>query len=65
MTCKQSAKELAGDEWNLGDMNGLSTEDLWNWVKTDTTGYYGHPYLANDKCVNFERELWFELGQFM
>ena len=43
MTCKQSAKELVGDKWTLGDMNGLSTEDFWNWEKTDITGYDRHP----------------------
>ena len=58
MTCRQLAKELAGDEWTSGDMNGLAAEDFWNWAKTDTTGYDGHPYLSIDKCVNFERELW-------
>ena len=45
VTCKQSAKELAGDEFTLGYMNGLSTEDFWTWEKTDTTGYDGYPYL--------------------
>ena len=65
MTCKKSAKELAGDEWTLGDMSGLFTEDFWTWVKTDTTGYDGHPYLANDNRVDFERDLCSELGNCM
>ena len=55
MTCRQLAKELAGDECTSGNMNGLAAEDFWNWAKTDTTGYDGHPYLSIDKCVNFER----------
>ena len=29
----------------------------------DTTGYDGHAYLAPDKCIDFKRELWFELGK--
>ena len=57
MTGKQSKKEIAGDEWNLGDLNGVSTEEFWSWAKTDTIWYDGHPYLAFNKCVNFEREL--------
>ena len=65
VTCKKSAKELAGDEWTLGDINGISTEDFWNWAKTDTIGYDGKPYLAIDKCVNFDKNLWFELGKCM
>ena len=55
MTCRQSEKELAGDEWTLGKLTGLSEEDFWTWAKTDTTGYGGHYYLARDKCVNFKR----------
>ena len=31
----------------------------------DTIGYDGHPYLAIDECVEFESELWFELGKCM
>ena len=65
MTFKHSAKELAGNEWTLGDLSGVSMEYLWTWAKTDTIGYDGHPYLAIDKCVNFKRELWFELGNCM
>ena len=65
VTCKQPAKEIAGDKWTLGDMIGVSTEDFWTWEKTDNIGYDGHYYLAIDKCVNFERELWFELGKCM
>ena len=63
MTCKQSSKEIAGYEWTLGEMTGISTEDFWTWAKTDTPGYDGNDYLALDTCVNFERELWFELGK--
>ena len=63
MICRQSAKELAVDEWTLGKLTGISAEDFWNWAKTDTAGYDGHDYLARDKCVKFERELWFELGK--
>ena len=45
MTCKQSVKELAGDEWTLVDMSGVSTEDFWNWEKMDSMGYDVHPYI--------------------
>ena len=40
--CRQLAKELSGDEWNLGKLKGLSTDDFWTWVKTDTMEYDGH-----------------------
>ena len=65
VTCKKLTKELAGDKWTLGDLSGVSTEDFWNWAKTDTIGYDEHPYLTIDKCDKFERELWFELGKCM
>ena len=61
VTCKQLAKELAGDEWTLGNLSGVPTEDFLTWVRTDTIGHDGHTYLSIDKCVNFEKELWFEL----
>ena len=38
---------------------------ILTWEKTDTIWYDGHPYLAIDKCANFERGLWFELGNSM
>ena len=59
------AKELAEDEWNLGELAGLSAESFYTWAKTDTAGYDGHPFLARDKCVNFESYLWFELWKYM
>ena len=63
--CRRSAKEIVGDEWNLRELTELSAEDLWNWDKTDTMGYDRHPFLARDKCAEVERELWFELGEYM
>ena len=65
VTFKQLAKELAGDEWTLGYLSGVHTEEFWTWSKTDTIGYDGNPYLAIDKCVNFDRELWFDMGNLI
>ena len=65
MTCRQLAKELAGDEWTLGKLNGLSAEEFWTWEKMDTTGYDGHDYLALDKYIDSERDLWFKFGKCM
>ena len=49
VTCRQSAKELTGNEWTIGDLNRLSAEDFWTWVKMDTTAYDGHDYLPREK----------------
>ena len=63
--CKHSEKDIAGDKWDLGELKGLSTVDLWAWSKKDSIGYDGHTYLGIDKCADFEREIWFELGKCM
>ena len=65
VTCRQLARELAVYEWNLCKVAGLSAEDFWNWDNTDTMEYDGHIFLARDKFIDFERDLWFELGKCM
>ena len=62
---RKSAKELAGDEWNLGKLEGLYTENFWTWDKTDNTGYDVHSLFNWDEHVEFERESWLELGKCM
>ena len=39
VTCRQSEKDLTGDEWTLGKLNGISAEDSWTLAKTNTMGY--------------------------
>ena len=46
-------------------MAGLSADDFCTWAKTYNTGYDVHAYLAMDKCIKFEREIWFEVGKYM
>ena len=58
-------KELAVDEWNLGELKGISADDFWTWAKTGTAGYDGHAYLGMDKWFNFEKDICFELGKWM
>ena len=65
VTYRHSAKELAGDEWTLGEITGLSKKDFWTRANTDTTRYDGHDYLARDKCVDSKRDLWLELEKCM
>ena len=33
MKCRELAKELAGDEWTLDNLTGLSLEELWTLEK--------------------------------
>ena len=63
--CKQSSKDLAGDKCTLGALKKLSTDDFWNWAKKYGIMYDGYAYLGIDKCVEFEKEVWLELGKCM
>ena len=65
LECKESGKDLAGDKWTIGELKGLSTEDLCTWDKSDGISYDRGVYLVMDKWVNFKKEIWFELGNFM
>ena len=49
--CKELTKELAGDQWNIGDIKELSTERLWTWDKEDEIENGGYAYLGLDKCI--------------
>ena len=31
--CKQLAKDIAGDKWDLGKLKGIPTENLWAWAE--------------------------------
>ena len=31
LECKQLGKDLVGDKWTLGDLKGISMDDLCNW----------------------------------
>ena len=46
VTCKQSAKELAGYKWNVRKLTGLSAEAFWTWHNTNITEYDRHTFLA-------------------
>ena len=60
MEYKESAKDLAGDKWTLGDVKAIFTEQLWTWDNSDWLAYEGYAYLGFDKCVDFEKYIWFE-----
>ena len=47
LDCKQSAEDLTGYKWNLGELKGLSTDDFWAWDKIDEIGYDGDAYLGH------------------
>ena len=65
LECKQSAEDLTGDKWTLGEPKGTSTDEFWTWLKSDGVGYDMDSYLGLDKCVDFEKDIWFALGKLM
>ena len=65
MACKETAEDLAGYKWNLGKLKELYTEHFWNWAKEDRIGNDGDAYLVLGKCVDSEKDIWFELVNYM
>ena len=65
MECKKSAKNITGYKWTLRNLKRLSTEGFWTWDKGYQLDYDGDSYLDLDKCFDFEKELWLELGKCM
>ena len=63
--CKQLGKDLVGDKCTLVNLKGLYIEDFWTWDTSDGVGYDGDAYLVLEKCVEFEKELWSELGKLI
>ena len=41
LECKQSAKDLSGEKWNLGKLKDISIQDFWTWAKSDELAYDG------------------------
>ena len=65
MECKKYVKEHTGDKWTLSEIKELTMEKLWTWDKKDGIKNDGYAYLEVDKCIDFEKEVWFKLGQSM
>ena len=59
------AKFAAGDQWTLGATKYVTTEQLWVWEKLDGVDTAGDVYLGADRCLEFEKEIWFKLGKIM
>ena len=61
MECNQLAKDLAVDGWTLINLKDLSTNKSWTWDESDRIGYGRDACLRLEKCVDFKKDLWFEL----
>ena len=65
MEFKYSEKNLTGNKWTLSKLKGISTEDFCNWDNIGGLTYDGYAYLVLEKCVNYEKDIWFELVKAM
>ena len=61
--CKELAKDLAGEKWTLINLKEIYEEDFWAWDNSDGIEDDKDAYLGFDKCFDFKKELWFELGK--
>ena len=62
MNYNESAKGLAGYQWNLGATKNVIMEQLWAWAKLGAINGVGDLFTGPERCNYFEKELWFELG---
>ena len=52
-------------QWNIGEANNFTMEQLWNWTKADVWNS-GRDYISGENwCQDCEKELRFELGNIM
>ena len=61
MACKELEKDLAVDKWTLGDFRQLYIECFFTWDKSNRLDDDRNAYLVLDKCVNFQKEILFDL----
>ena len=47
--CRSLAKELAGNQWNLSKLSGISADVFWTWAKVDTKGHNGYTFIVKDE----------------
>ena len=63
--CKQSENDIAGEKWNLRYLKELSIEDLWTWDNSEEYDDDVDAYLVMNKCVDFEKQICFQLANCM
>ena len=61
--CKHPEKVISGYKWDLGALKEISTEKLWTWTIKYGIGYDRDAYMGPEKCFEFEKELWFNMGK--
>ena len=62
---KELSKGIDGDQWTLGATKDVTMEKFWTWAKVDYLDALGDVYLGKDRCLDFKKYIWFELGKSM
>ena len=62
---KYTAKGIAVDQWTLSEAKDVTMEQVWTWTKQYGTDANRNYYLGMDKCINFDKDIWFKLGKSM
>ena len=47
----------------FGETKYVTMEQLWTWVNLDGVEVSGDLYLGAERCLDFEKYIWFELGK--
>ena len=63
--CKASAKVIAGDQWTLSAKKYVIMEKFRTWEKLYSVEVSGDMYLGAHRLLDFEKEIWFELGKII
>ena len=63
--CKESARGLDGDKWNLVSEKSATMEQFQKCSKMDRCDAAGEPTRGTERCSCFDKDLWFELGNII
>ena len=63
MECKETAQGIYGYQWKLDEAKYVTMEWLWTWEKLYGIDADRDYYLGEDRCIDFEKNIWFELGK--
>ena len=63
--CTELAKVISWYHWTLGARKYVTMEQFWNWENQDDINGSVHMYLGCDRCIDFDKYIWFELWNSM
>ena len=64
-SCKDTTTDLSENEWNLRATKNATMKQFWVWSKSDGANSGGYAVTGEDFCIDFEKELLFEIVKSM